>query len=44
MPDPQMKSGLPEIMDGVSFAVSQFENEELTALWKSLIEQEDHHE
>lgn len=44
MPDPQMKSGRLEIMDGVSLAVSQFENEELTAFWKSLIEQEDHHE
>ena len=31
-------------MDGVNYAVSQFENEELTALLKSLIEQEDHHE
>jgi len=31
-------------MDGVSLAVSQFENEELTALWKSITEQEDHHE
>ena len=31
-------------MDGVELAVSQFENKELTALWKSLAEQEDHHE
>ena len=31
-------------MDGVDLAVSQFDNEELTALWKSLIEQENHHE
>ena len=31
-------------MDGVSLAVSQFENEELNALWKSITEQEDHHE
>ena len=31
-------------MDGVCKAISQFENEELTALWKSLTEQEDHHE
>lgn len=30
-------------MDGVCKSVSQFENEELAALWKSLIEQEDHH-
>ena len=31
-------------MDGVCKAIGQFENEELTALWKSLTEQEDHHE
>ena len=31
-------------MDGVSLAVNQFENEELTALWKSLSERENHHE
>ena len=31
-------------MEGVNHAVSQFDNEELAALWKSLIEQEDHHE
>ena len=31
-------------MDGVRNAVSQFENEEFTALWKTLFEQEDHHE
>ncbi len=30
-------------MDGVSKAISSFENEELTALWKILIEQENHH-
>ena len=30
-------------MDGVRNAVSQFENEEFTALWESLIEQEDCH-
>ena len=29
---------------GVDHAVAQFDNEELTALWKSLIEQENHHE
>ncbi len=31
-------------MDGVDLAVSQFDNEELTALWKSLAGQEKHHE
>ena len=31
-------------MDGVRKAVSQFENEALTDLWKSIIEQEKHHE
>ena len=31
-------------MDGVRLAVNQFENEELSALWKSLSEQENHHE
>ena len=31
-------------MDGADHAVSQFDNEELTALWKSLMEQENHHE
>ena len=31
-------------MDGVSLAVSQFDNEELTALWKSITGQEDRHE
>ena len=31
-------------LDGVCKAISQFENEELTALWKSLTEQEDPHE
>lgn len=31
-------------IDGVELAVSQFENEELTTLWKSIAEQEDHHE
>lgn len=31
-------------MDGVSLAVSQFNNEELTALWKSITEQEGLHE
>ncbi len=31
-------------MDGVDLAVSQFDNEELTALWKSLAGQEEHHE
>ena len=31
-------------MDGVRKAISQFENEELTALWNSLIGQENHHE
>ncbi|MBR6118771.1 MAG: hypothetical protein IKQ04_00440 [Oscillospiraceae bacterium] len=31
-------------MDGVDYAINQFDNEELTALWKSLIEQENHHE
>ena len=31
-------------MDGVSLTVSQFNNDELTALWKSITEQEDHHE
>ena len=29
---------------GVELAVSQFENEEFTALWKSINEKEDHHE
>ena len=31
-------------MAGVELAVSQFENEEFTALWKSLAGKEDHHE
>ena len=31
-------------MDGVRNAVSQFENEEFTALWNSLSAQEEHHE
>ena len=31
-------------MDGVCKAISQFENEELTALWKSMSERENHHE
>ena len=31
-------------MDGVCKAVSQFENEALTALWRSVCGQEDHHE
>ena len=31
-------------MDGVCKAIRQFEKEALTALWKSLPEQEDHHE
>ena len=31
-------------IDGVELAVSQFENEELAALWKSIAGQEDHHE
>ena len=31
-------------MDGVCKAISQFENEEITALWESIIEQEAHHE
>ncbi len=31
-------------MDGVELAVSQFENEEFTALWKSITEQEGLHE
>ena len=31
-------------MDGVRKAITQFENKELTAFWKSLDEQEDHHE
>ena len=31
-------------MDGIGLAVSQFENEALIALWRSLIEQENHHE
>ena len=31
-------------MDGVCKAISQFENEALTALWESLIAQENHHE
>jgi len=31
-------------MDGVRNAISQFENEELTALWKSVTGQEMHHE
>ena len=31
-------------MDGVNFAISQFDNEELTAFWKSIAEQEVHHE
>ena len=31
-------------MDGVRNAVSQFENEKLSALWKSLVEKENHHE
>ncbi len=31
-------------MDAVDRAVSQFENEELTALWRSVTEQEGHHE
>ena len=31
-------------MDGVSLAVSQFDNEELTALWKSVTWQEGFHE
>lgn len=30
--------------DGVALAISQFENEALTALWNSLTEQEDRHE
>ncbi|MBQ1685333.1 MAG: helix-turn-helix transcriptional regulator [Clostridia bacterium] len=30
--------------DAVDHAVNQFDNEELTALWRSLAEQEDHHE
>lgn len=30
-------------MDAVDHAVNQFENEEFSALWKSLIEQENHH-
>ena len=30
--------------DGVSNAVNQFDNEEFTALWRSLTEQEDRHE
>ena len=31
-------------MDGVELAVKQFENNEFTALWNNLNEQEDHHE
>ena len=31
-------------IDGAELAVSQFENEELAALWKSIAGQEDHHE
>lgn len=31
-------------MDGVGLAISQFNNEELTALWKSAAGQEDRHE
>ena len=31
-------------MDAVSHVVNQFENEEFTALWKTLTEQEKHHE
>ena len=31
-------------MDGVDLAVSQFENEEFAALWRSLAKQEDCHE
>ena len=31
-------------MDGVDFAVNQFDHKELSALWKSLTEQEEHHE
>ena len=31
-------------MDGVRNAISQFENEELTALWESVTGQEMHHE
>ena len=31
-------------MDGVGHVVSQFDDEEFTALWKSLVEQEKHHE
>ncbi len=31
-------------MDGVDYAISQFGNEELTALWKSITEQEGLHE
>lgn len=31
-------------MDGVNLTVSQFDNEVLTALWRSICDQEDHHE
>ena len=31
-------------MDGIGHAVGQFENEAFTALWRSLTEQEEHHE
>ena len=31
-------------MDGIDLVVNQIQNEAFTALWRSLIEQEDHHE